>query len=41
MNLVEFLTSTPGEVEDMAACYQIMQGLADEKPEEKYIPELR
>lgn len=40
MGLSEFLVSTPGEIEDQIACYQIMQGIAEEKVQEKYIPDL-
>ena len=41
LELKEFLLSTQGEIQDMIACYQIMQGIAKEKVDEKYIPDLR
>ena len=41
MELKEFLLTTPGEIHDMIACYQIMQGIAKEKADERYIPDLR
>lgn len=40
LTLQEFLLSTPGEIGELIACYQIMQGIAEEKESEKYIPDL-
>lgn len=40
LELHEFLLSTMGEIQDQIACYQIMNGIAEEKVQEKYIPDL-
>lgn len=38
--LQEWLLYTPGEIGDQIACYQIINGLAEQQIDEKYIPDL-